>query len=258
MVMSDADMAVAKETGALYAFIWDNFEQSQWQKFSDDHFLAWSPIPGMDVLFRDKVVLDAGCGSGRACRSMLLQGAKKVFAIDMGEGCIRNTTTRNANFGDRLEAKLASVTDIPFPDNTFDVVHCDGVLHHTTAPRKGFSELVRVLKPGGVIVMAVYGRGGLMNWAIYFSRWFRKIIPMTWTFEIAKRISDDPVFLYSILDCMYVPIRENYYADEIRAWFEEEKLTQITRLDSTWGPYAYGPWMKGEGYIKFVGVKPAP
>jgi hypothetical protein len=57
------------------------------------------------------------------------------------------------------------------------------------------------------------------------------------------------------MDCMYVPIRKNYYEREIRKWFEDAFLLDIKRLDSAWGPYAYGRWMRGEGYIKFMGQK---
>ncbi|MBI4665140.1 MAG: methyltransferase domain-containing protein [Nitrospinae bacterium] len=231
--------------------------EAQWKEFSDNHFKKWSPLPlSDDNFFKDKVCLDAGCGSGRAVRSLLLAGAKKVCGVDMGVGCVRNTTGRNKDFADRIEIKHASVLEIPYPDATFDFVHCDGVLHHTTNPEQGFKELVRVLKPGGDIVMAVYGRGGLMNFAIYASRIFKDIIPMGLTFKILKALSDNPVTWYAVLDCMYVPIRENYYAWEIKKWFEQAGLSDITRMDSTWGPYAYGPWMKGEGYVKFLAKKP--
>ncbi|HEY3418636.1 MAG TPA: class I SAM-dependent methyltransferase, partial [Armatimonadota bacterium] len=175
------DRQIAIDTGALYASIWDQFDRSQWELFSDDHFQKWSPLPVDDDFFQNKRVLDAGCGSGRATRSILLGGAAQVCAIDMGEGCIRNTSERNADFADRLEARLASVLEIPYPDNSFDVVHCDGVLHHTTDPHKGFTELVRVLKPGGTLIMAVYGKGGLMNFAIYAARLFRHLIPQRFT-----------------------------------------------------------------------------
>lgn len=244
------------ETGALYTSIWDQFDRIQWKRFSDDHFYRWSPLPLGDNFFKGKVCLDAGCGSGRAVRSMLLLGAKNVCAIDVGEGCIRNTFERNKDFSDRLEVRVASVLDIPYSDETFDFVYCDGVLHHTTDPEKGFAELVRVLKPGGKIVVAVYGQGGLMNIAIYMARLLGKIISKKVTFTLCKLLTGNPVTWYAVTDCMYVPIRKTYHEEEIRGWFEGVSLANIKRLDSNWGPYSYGRWMKGEGYIKFIADKP--
>jgi len=256
MVINSADREIALKTGELYASIWDRFDDAQWSQFSDDHFYKWSPLPMENQEFiKGKVCLDAGCGSGRAVRSMLLAGATRVCGIDMGAGCVRNTEDRNKDQSDRLEVKHASVLEIPYPDETFDFVHCDGVLHHTTDPARGFSELVRVLRPGGQIVIAVYGRGGLMNFAIYSARMFRNIIPQGFTLGLMKIVTSDPVMLYAVMDCMYVPIRKNYYACEIREWFDNSVFTDIMRMDSVWGPYAYGRWMKGEGYIKFRATK---
>lgn len=247
---------IGQETGDLYASIWDQFDQAQWEQFSDNHFKLWSPLPVTDDFFAGKTCLDAGCGSGRATRSLLLQSAKRVCAIDVGPGCVRNTRNRNLDHADRLEVRQASVLDIPYPDATFDFVHCDGVLHHTTDPRKGFSELVRVLKPGGSLVVAVYGRGGLMNLAIYTARLFRHIAPKRLVLALCQAASRNPVTWYAVMDCMYVPIRENYYENEIRTWFQQAGLSDIHRLDSSWGPYGYGRWMKGEGYLKFLAIKP--
>lgn len=88
---------------------------------------------------------------------MLLAGAQAVYGIDIGEGCVRNSLNRNSEFEGRLGVIKASVLEIPFEEETFDFVHCDGVLHHTTNPYAGFRELARVLKPNGALVFAVYG-----------------------------------------------------------------------------------------------------
>lgn len=247
---------IASETGALYASIWDRFSREGWERFSDDHFGKWSSLPVPDGFFRDKLCLDAGCGSGRFVRSMILSGARKVCAIDVGEGCIRSTMERNVAHADRLEARQASVLEIPYPDDTFDFVHCDGVLHHTTGPERGFGELIRVTRPGGKVMIAVYGRGGLMNLAIYAARLFRGILPRALTFALCRLFSRNPVTWYAVMDCMYVPIRKNYRAEEVRAWFERAGMRDVVRLDSAWGPYRYGRWMKGEGYLKFLATKP--
>ena len=50
-----------------------------------------------------------------------------------------------------------SVLELPFPDNSIDLVFSNGVLHHTTNPFLGISEIRRVLKPGGSCWLYLYG-----------------------------------------------------------------------------------------------------
>jgi SAM-dependent methyltransferase len=47
------------------------------------------------------------------------------------------------------------ITDIHYPDNSFDVIYCSHVLEHVTDDRKAMRELARVLKPGGWALIAV-------------------------------------------------------------------------------------------------------
>jgi len=48
----------------------------------------------------------------------------------------------------------------PFQEGAFDVILCNGVLHHTSAPREGFMKLVPLLRPGGHIVIGLYNKYG--------------------------------------------------------------------------------------------------
>jgi SAM-dependent methyltransferase len=48
----------------------------------------------------------------------------------------------------------------PFPDATFDLVVCNGVLHHTSDPRAGFDALARKVKPGGHVIIGLYNHLG--------------------------------------------------------------------------------------------------
>ncbi len=52
---------------------------------------------------------------------------------------------------------------LELPSESFDFVYCVGVLHHTEAPEVAFEQLVRTLKPGGMIYIGVYGKGGVFN-----------------------------------------------------------------------------------------------
>ena len=93
-----------------------------------------------------------------------------------------------------------------------------------------------------------------MNFGIYFARCFRHLIPKSFTLGVCKLLSRNPLFWYAVIDPMYVPIRENYYECDVRPWFEKHRLENVLRTDSTFGPYAYGRWMKGEGFLRFIAV----
>jgi len=108
--------------------------------------------------FKGKICLDAGCGHGRVTHNLASLDVTTVFGIDIGEYSVHLTKNYTGDFSNVIVVR-ASVLDLPFPDNYFDFVHCSGVLHHTTNPKRGFKELARVTKKGGTLFIAVYGRG---------------------------------------------------------------------------------------------------
>jgi SAM-dependent methyltransferase len=57
--------------------------------------------------------------------------------------------------------RQGSVLDLPFPDNSFDVVFSHGVLHHVPEIRQAQQEIHRVLQPGGELVIMMYARWSL-------------------------------------------------------------------------------------------------
>ena len=62
------------------------------------------------------------------------------------------------------ELKVADSENLPFDDNTFDLVYSWGVIHHTPDTPKAMDEIVRVLKPGGTAKVMIYHRKSLLAW----------------------------------------------------------------------------------------------
>lgn len=95
-------------------------------------------------------VLDAGCGQGVDVRlladSVGAQG--EVVGVDVSETMLEAARERTENFAN-IRYEQADVTDLPFPDNSFDAVQADGVLAHTDAPEDAMYELTRVTRQGG-------------------------------------------------------------------------------------------------------------
>jgi len=125
--------------------------------FQDDErflFEEWiAPVTIED--FRDKDVLEAGCGGGQHT-AMLAPLARSITAVDLNTADIaraRNSRTANVQF---VEADIADM-DL---GRQFDVVVCIGVIHHTDDPDRTFLNLYRHCKPGGRLVIWTYSAEG--------------------------------------------------------------------------------------------------
>jgi ubiquinone/menaquinone biosynthesis C-methylase UbiE len=102
-------------------------------------------------------VLEVGCGSGIAVQLFAEAGAH-VTAVDLTPWAVETTRARLEAFGLGGEVLEADGEDLPFEDGSFDVVFSWGVIHHTTDMGRALGELVRVLRPGGMLVLMLYHR----------------------------------------------------------------------------------------------------
>lgn len=93
-------------------------------------------------------ILDAGCGTGRLAE--LMQPFGEVTGIDMSDEARTFAKKRG------VTVKKASVTNIPFPKNTFDIVtSIDVIVSKSVDDTKALQEFYRVLKPGGIAILRV-------------------------------------------------------------------------------------------------------
>ena len=107
--------------------------------------------------YRSKNVLDMGCGTGEYALWYAKEGAGKVTGIDLSDGslAIARERKKEGDFGNAEFLKMDALT-CGLPDDTFDYSYSVGVLHHTGDPFRGFEHLVRVTKPGGIVVVSLY------------------------------------------------------------------------------------------------------
>src|SRR5262249_15000486 len=89
--------------------------------------------------------------------------------IDLSSASIRHAQENAARYGaGNLTYRTGSLLELPFPNDTFDIVHSMGVLHHTADARRGFQELARVLKPGGAVMVSLYN--SFADWLYHIER----------------------------------------------------------------------------------------
>ena len=99
------------------------------------------------------MVLDAGCGPGHWSFAAALQN-KKVVGIDNNDVLLKyaiNYKNKNSNIND-IHFYKGSVETLPFKNKQFDAVLCNSVIQYVNTD-KAFSELSRVIKDGGVLIM---------------------------------------------------------------------------------------------------------
>jgi SAM-dependent methyltransferase len=119
----------------------------EWEK----QFLNYMQPHAADF-FPGKKILDAGCGNGRSAYYAAKYGAE-VWAIDLSpavEIARRNTHSRN------VHVVQADLHNPPFALESFDFIYSIGVLHHLPNPEAAFQNLLRFLKPGGVVQIYLY------------------------------------------------------------------------------------------------------
>lgn len=95
-------------------------------------------------------VLDMGCGTGKFSARLQERGAH-VLAADIGYSLVAQALKKRA----ATHGTQASLEGLGFASDTFDTVVCTEVIEHTPDPRHAVSELMRVLKPNGVLILTV-------------------------------------------------------------------------------------------------------
>jgi demethylmenaquinone methyltransferase / 2-methoxy-6-polyprenyl-1,4-benzoquinol methylase len=127
-----------------------------WATFKADEF-------GRKLVVQNSVesgdtVLDAGSGTGSTA---LIAAEKtgpdgKIVLFDISDGMINIAKKKieAARFLDRIETKIGDILNLPFADNSFDVVLSTYSVCPLYSPEKGVLELLRVVKPGGKLAVA--------------------------------------------------------------------------------------------------------
>lgn len=109
-----------------------------------------------EAIAGDARILELGCGTGQM--SLYLARADRwVIGADLARASLSLATAAARRFN--LERVRFVETDLRRPGlrpASFDVVYSSGVLHHTPDPRDSFAQLVKLVRPGGMIVLGLY------------------------------------------------------------------------------------------------------
>ncbi len=228
--------------------------------------------------FKGKKVLVAGCNYGWEVLLLHSYGAD-VTGIDLYVDKAKELLKAHDCPANILQMDIENLC-LPF--DYFDFIYCNGVLHHTDQTEIALSNLVKVLKPGGEILIGLYGSGGYFWFLTHLSRRIFRLLAMvgidrTKVTALLDRMKRQGVWSHRFKDDvekshlwtienLYVPIIKNYRPAQVLEMLQKEGLTRIIRLDGYHKKWVPGTQKVPVGFrhrlkygtsdLTFMGIKP--
>jgi len=243
----EKEMAEKRSTAASTQQFWERPEagESYDRDFCDT--LGWytneselQPVVALLGGLRGKKILDVGCGTGRYLER--LNPDNVLVGLDLSRSMLAAASKRvpHAVF------HAGSAVNLPFPDQSFDVVYSVRVIQHIQEQEKMITEMKRVCKPGGQILLLAYNSWSGLNLykQLRMSRAGR-FLNLFFKPLLGRRSFLNPWgFEY-----------DNYCSiPEIQGWFEKHGC----RVTHAWGVTLGAPWFLNDFFIGKVLQKATP
>jgi SAM-dependent methyltransferase len=152
MPKSAATSELVKGSPDRFGYSWDHYADLLPEH--EEQFLRWTAL---DKSFWKGVrFIDAGCGIGRNSYWPMRYGASSGLAADVDDRTLGRARQNLARFPN-MEVRKQSIYEIAETD-TFDIAFSIGVVHHLSDPDSAVARLTQAVKPGGQVLVWLYGR----------------------------------------------------------------------------------------------------
>ncbi|MBN1813122.1 MAG: methyltransferase domain-containing protein [Anaerolineae bacterium] len=154
LVIAEGTYLGPRIVALMYDWSAKAYERIKQYNPGDEQWFLGLPLARSLELIPAPLVLDVATGTGRLPRALLRQPPfeGRVIGLDLARRMLTQAVDRTAQFADRLTYIWQDARNLPFDDDTFDAVTCLEALEFTPDPREVLAELVRVLRPGGVLL----------------------------------------------------------------------------------------------------------
>jgi len=152
-------------TKQSFSYKWNTFVDAAISKQEENKHLFLQHY-GLDTKkFRNYLsncnkILDVGCGIGYISNWLSSETNGNVFGVDLSESVNVAYEHFSKKSIQNLQFIQADIAELPFKENTFDLIICKEMIHHTPEPRKIFGKLIKFLKKNGSIFIYVYNKKG--------------------------------------------------------------------------------------------------
>ena len=178
-------------------------------------------------------ILEFGCGTGQLGNFLAATNHSKIISADLTYNSLKlanNFKLKNNIKGiDFFECDIFKPC---FKENSFDLVICNGVLHHTVDPYLGFLNLVKMLKHDGLIIIGLYNSISRIKNSIikYLSKFIGK--SAFYLFDEVYRNKDTAAQKSWLKDQYYHPLEKRYFFSELHKWYKKNEIEFINSIPS--------------------------
>ena len=224
---ADLDQLEAEKaaTAANFGWQWQHFTQED-ERYAEQ-FLGWI-APVRPEFFKDKVVLEGGCGKGRHTQLAARWGARDVIGIDLSAAV--ESAFAATRFLENAHIIQADIYHLPLR-RAFDYAFSVGVLHHLPDPRAGFISLAGKVKAGGHLSAWVYGAEN-NEWITRWINPLRERVTSRMSRRALLHLSKLPtVAVYTATKLIYGPLNRKPGTTALaRRLFYNDYLSAISRF----------------------------
>lgn len=198
-----------------------------------NHFLSL----GIDILWRKKAIsllkddapktiLDIATGTGDFAIEALKLNPDKIVGVDISKGMLEVGKKKMTKLGhdQMIELQLGDSERLLFDDNKFDAVIVAFGVRNFENLEKGLTDMFRVLKPNGKVVILEFSRPSVFPFKQLYSFYFKAILPL-----IGKIVSkDDSAYTYLPESVQQFPDGKDFMGILSKIGFKETKCTSLT------------------------------
>lgn len=185
-------------------------------------------------------ILDVGCGPGGVMEEVLKRG-HNVVGVDISEEMLKEARETSKKYRhEGISCIHGDMEYLPFSKNSFDVVLCVGVLPYLQSDRKSISEISRVVKTGGIIIITlpnILRVNNLLDPYYYLNRGLKYILHRTYIKK--SKVKSIKPGDFGTNDTF---MNRRYFHEQLTGLFKDCGLQKITTVSIGFGPMTF--WRK--------------
>ena len=229
------------KTEDYYGILFENFSDKHY--YEEPFYLLKTRLQRNNVdlgLFKNKRIIDYGCGNGRYTQALARLSLTKrreghyhslepqILGYDKSKKNI--LTAKNKNRFKNVEYKIGDVNKNNLPKESFDIVFCNGVLHHTGDISLGLRQIYKILKKDGICIIYLSSTDGIKWYCIEAFRQILKNYDKIYFFKSLVALNLNYNKIFYLMDHIFVKYNHLTTKKEVENLFKSSNFKIVRRF----------------------------